>query len=179
MERLKVGSSLAIHCYKHNGKIHRTWDNAVVLDIKEDLLVCGNNRVTVTESSGRTHRTREVAIIFFYTKKWFNIFGQFRKQGLFYKCNIATPFLIDDNIIKFIDYDLDLKVFPDGAFRVLDRNEYKYHKVKMKYSEDLDRVLQSQLTELINMKRAEVGPFNKKVINEYYQKYLEITENKK
>ena len=118
-----------------------------------------------------------MAIIFFYTKKWFNIFGQFRKQGLFYKCNIATPFLIDDNIIKFIDYDLDLKVFPDGAFRVLDRNEYKYHKVKMKYSEDLDRILQSQLTELINMKRAEVGPFNKKVINEYYQKYLKITQN--
>ncbi|MDD2505360.1 MAG: DUF402 domain-containing protein [Bacilli bacterium] len=177
MEKLKVGSMYEIHCYKHNGKIHRTWDETIILDIKEDLLICGNNNVTVTESNGRKHKTKEITIIFFYTKRWFNVFAQFKKKGLFYKCNIATPYLVDDNVIKFIDYDLDLKVFPDGTFRVLDRNEYKYHKLKMKYSEDLDRVLQSELTELINMKRAEVGPFNKKVIEEYYQKYLKITQN--
>ncbi len=178
MEKLEVGSRLQIHCYKHNGKIHRTWDEAIVLDIKDDLLICGNNRVTVTEKDGRNHKTREIAIIFFYTKRWFNVFAQFKKQGLYYKCNIATPYLIDDNIIKFIDYDLDLKVFPDGTFRVLDRNEYKYHKIKMKYSEDLDKILQSELTELINMKRAEVGPFNKNVIEKYYEKYLNIAEKR-
>ena len=174
MEGLKVGDRLLIHCYKHNGKIHRTWDEATVLDIKDDLLICGNHRATVTERDGRSHKTRETAIIYFYTKRWFNVFAQFKKQGLFYKCNIATPHLIDDNIIKFIDYDLDLKVFPDGGFRVLDRNEYKYHKTIMKYSEDLDKILQSELTELINMKRAEVGPFNRTVIEEYYKKYLDI-----
>lgn len=175
MEKLEVGSKLEIHCYKHNGKIHRTWDEAIVLDIKDDLLVCGNNRAIVTESDGRSHRTKETAIIFFYTKRWFNVYAQFKKRGLYYKCNIATPFLIDDKIIKFIDYDLDLKVFPDGAFKVLDKNEYKYHKVKMKYSEDLDKILKSELTELINMKRAEVGPFNKDIIEKYYKKYLEMT----
>lgn len=176
MENQEVGSKLEIHCYKHNGTIHRTWDEAIVLDIKDDILICGNNRVTVTERDGRSHKTRETAIIFFYTKRWFNVFAQFKKQGLFYKCNIATPYLIDDNVIKFIDYDLDLKVFPDGSFRVLDRNEYKYHKTKMKYSEDLDKILQSELAELINMKRAEVGPFNRSVIEKYYKMYLEILE---
>ena len=99
MEKLEVGSKLEIHCYKHNGKIHRTWDESIVLDIKGDLLICGNNRVTVTERDGRSHKTRETAIIFFYTKRWFNVFAQFKKQGLYYKCNIATPYLIDDNII--------------------------------------------------------------------------------
>ena len=174
MEKLEVGSKLAIHCYKHNGKIHRTWDEAIVLDITDEMLVCGNHRVTVTERDGKSHKTKETAIIFFYTKKWFNIFAQFKKRGLYYKCNIATPYLIDDNIIKFIDYDLDLKVFPDGAFKVLDRNEYKYHKMKMKYSEDLDKILQNQLTELINMKKTGVGPFNKNIIDKYYSKYLDI-----
>ena len=178
MEKLKIGSKLEIHCYKHNGKIHRTWDEAIILDIKDDLLICGNDKTTITEKDGRTHKTREPAIIFFYKKRWFNIFVQFKKQGIFYKCNIASPYLIDDNIIKYIDYDLDLKVFPDGSFRVLDRNEYKYHKAKMKYSEDLDKILQSELTELINMLRAEVGPFNKEVIEKYYKKYLKMAENR-
>jgi len=175
MEKLAVGSRVQIHCYKHNGRIHRTWNEAIVLDIKKDYLVCGNHKTVVTEKDGATHKTKEPAIIYFYTKHWYNVFAQLKRAGLFYKCNVATPYLVDDDIIKFIDYDLDLKVFPDGGFRVLDRNEYKYHKKIMKYSEDLDRILQSELTELINMKRAETGPFNQKEIEKYYQKYLSIT----
>jgi len=169
MERLKVGSMLKIHCYKHNGKIHRTWNDALVLDDNEEYLVCGNHKTKVTEKDGITHKTKDPAVLFFYKKNWFNVFATFKKQGIFYKCNIATPYLIDDGIIKFIDYDLDLKVFPDGGFRVLDRNEYKYHKKIMKYSENLDRILQYELTNLINIKRAEEGPFDKKKIENYYQ----------
>ncbi len=179
MEKLIVGDKLEIHCYKHNGKIHRTWNESIILDITKDLLICGNNKALITEKNGRSHTSRETTIIFFYAKRWFNVFAQFKKRGLFYKCNIATPYLIDDNIIKFIDYDLDLKVYPDGAFKVLDRNEYKYHKTIMKYSEDLDKILHSELTGLINMKRAEIGPFNKKVISKYYTQYLKMSENPK
>ena len=174
MERLDVGSVLQIHCYKHNGRIHRTWNKAVVLEHGEDYLILGNSKTTVTEKDGTTHQTKDPAILFFYTNKWYNIYAQFKKTGLFYKCNIATPYLIDDNIIKFIDYDLDLKVFPDGGFRVLDRNEYKYHKKIMKYSEDVDKIIQSELTDLINLKRAEEGPFNKDTIDKYYRMYLEL-----
>jgi len=174
MEKLEVGSKLKIHCYKHNGRIHRTWNEAIVLDMTDEYLVCGNSKTVVTEKDGTTHKTKEPAIIFFYPKKWFNVFAQFKKQGLFYKCNIATPYLIDEDIIKFIDYDLDLKVFPDGGFRVLDRNEYKYHKKIMKYSEDLDKILQSELSTLIDMKRAEEGPFDKSKIENYYNLFEQI-----
>ena len=30
MESIKIGDKLQIQCYKHNGKIHRVWDEAVV-----------------------------------------------------------------------------------------------------------------------------------------------------
>ena len=176
MENL-LGSAMQVHCYKHNGKIHRTWDEVIVLDETDDWLVCGNDKVKITESDGRSHKTKETAIIFFYKTRWFHITAQFKTTGLYYKADMASPFLIDEGIIKYIDYDLDLKVFPDGDFRVLDRNEYKYHKKIMKYSEDLDLILQSELTDLINMKRAEVGPFNKKIAEKYYQMYLSIVEN--
>ena len=43
-----------------------------VLDIKEDVLVCANNKTVVTENDGRAHRTNEIAILFFYKKRWFN-----------------------------------------------------------------------------------------------------------
>ena len=99
-----VGDKLQVHCYKHNGKIHRTWDEAVVLDITEDYLVCGNCKTLVTESDGIKHKTKEPAILFFYRKRWFNIIGQLKKYGLFFYCNIATPFLTNsDKSLVFMD----------------------------------------------------------------------------
>ena len=113
--------------------------------------------------------------MFFYKNRWFNILAQLKKQGLFYYCNVATPYLIDENIIKYIDYDLDLRVFPDGGFRVLDKNEYNYHKKIMHYSDELDEIVKSELSSLIEMKKNNEGPFDKNVIEKYYNKYKEIT----
>lgn len=175
---IKVGDKLTIHCYKHNGKIHRMWDEATILDVTDDILVCGNFKTKVTEADGRNHKTNEPAVMIFYKKRWFNIIGQLKTHGLFYYCNIATPFLIDDNIIKYIDYDLDLRVFPDGGFRVLDRNEYQYHKKIMNYSKETDLILKRELNDLIEMKKKEEGPFKKGYINKYYDKYKELTGRK-
>ena len=119
---LKVGERLTIHCYKHDGTLHRTWDEATVLFEDDEKLICCNNCTVVTESDGHSHRTNEPAILFFYKKRWFNIIGQLKPYGLFYYCNIASPYVIDNKIIKYIDYDLDLRVFPDGGYRILDCN---------------------------------------------------------
>lgn len=174
-KQIKVGDRLTIHCYKHNGKIHRSWDEATVLEITDDMLVCANNKTIVTESDGRSHKTNEPAVMFFYKRKWFNIIGQLKPFGLFYYCNIATPYLIDDGIIKYIDYDLDLRVFPNGSFKILDRFEYKYHKKQMHYSNRLDFILRYELGNLIDIVRKKEFPFNKETIEKYYEKYVELT----
>ena len=140
----------------------------------EDYIVCGNDKVELIENDGRSHRTKEPAILFFYKKRWFNIIGQLKKFGLYFYCNIATPYLIDDGIIKYIDYDLDLKVFPDGAFKILDRNEYRYHKKIMHYPEEIDLIIKRELSSLIEMKKRNEKPFQKEIIEEYYQKYQKI-----
>ena len=177
MKKIEVGDILTIHCYKHDGKLHRTWDEATILEVNDEFIVCGNNKTTVNESDGRVHQTNEPAILFFYKKRWFNIIAQLKQQGLFYYCNIATPYLIEDNIIKYIDYDLDLRVFPDGAFRVLDRNEYKYHKKLMKYPEELDTILKNELSSLIEIKKKNGEPFQQEIVNKYYNLYENIKKN--
>lgn len=174
MTNVKVGDRLAIHCYKHNGTLEHISDEVIVLDNNEDVLICGNGKTKITEKDGRSHMTNEPAVLYFYKKRWFNVIGQLKKYGLFYYCNIATPFVVDENVVKYIDYDLDLRVFPDGGFRVLDRNEYKYHKKIMHYSDDLDLVIRNELSNLIASKRKNEDPFNKETIEKYYQIYQEL-----
>ena len=171
---MKQGDKYTIHCYKHNGTIHRTWDEAIILEETEDYIVCANNQVKVTESNGRSHKTKEPAIMFFYKKRWFNIIAQLKSFGLFYYCNIASPYTVDGNIIKYIDYDLDLRVFPDGGYKVLDRNEYKYHKKIMRYSDEIDLIVKKELAALIDIKKNQEFPFNEEKINEYYKIYQDL-----
>ncbi len=179
MDNIKVGDCLTIHCYKHNGILHRVCAEAIVLEITEDRIVCANDKTKITECDGRSYHTNEIAILFFYKKKWFNIIAQLKQQGLFYYCNIASPFIIDNHIIKYIDYDLDLRVFPDGGFHILDRNEYKYHKKIMNYSSELDKILENELQVLISLKKEDKDPFNKECIEKYFQKYLKLKKNAK
>ena len=174
---MKVGDKLTIHCYKHNGKIDRISGEAIVLDETDEDLVCANNKVKLIENDGRSHRTKEIAILFFYKKEWYNILAQLKKYGLFYYCNIASPYIIDGNIIKYIDYDLDLRIFPDGTFKVLDKNEYRYHKITMRYSEEIDIIVQDSLNKLIENKNINAFPFKKEVIEHYYKIYKDITDN--
>ena len=174
---MKVGDKLTIHCYKHNGKIDRISGEAIVLDETDEYLVCANNKVKLIENDGRSHRTKEIAILFFYKKEWYNILAQLKKYGLFYYCNIASPYIIENNTIKYIDYDLDLRIFPDGTFKVLDKNEYRYHKITMRYSEEIDIIVQDSLNKLIENKNINAFPFKKEVIEHYYKIYKDITDN--
>ena len=175
-EKLIIGKKYEIHAYKHAGNIHRSWDEAVLLEQHDDYLIFGNERTKVTESDGRTWRTKEPAVLYFFYNCWYNIIGQYKKDGVYYYCNIASPFIVEEGAIKYIDYDLDLRVFPDGSFKVLDRGEYKYHKSIMRYSEQIDCILKSELTNLINAVREKGLAFEPGTVEHYYEKYKEILE---
>ena len=177
MKNIRKGDKLTIYCYKHDGSLEHTSDSAIVLEDNEDVLICGNGKTKITEKDGRSHMTNEPAILFFYKKNWFNVIGQLKKHGLYYYCNIASPFLLENGIIKYIDYDLDLRVFPDGGFRVLDRNEYNYHKKMMNYGEELDKVIKYQLTKLISVKKENSGPFKDGIVEKYYEMYKNMRKS--
>ena len=170
---IKVGDKLNIHCYKHDGNIHKCWEEAIYLDEDDDYRIFGNSRVKVTEADGRTWRTKEPAIMFFNKNNWFNILGQIKPDGIYYYCDIASPSVIEDKTIKYIDYDLDVRVFPDGSFKILDRGEYQYHKKLMNYSKELDQILKKELTKLIDKIRNKEFPFQKEIIDKYYKIYKE------
>ncbi len=174
LKNLCIGDKLEIQCYKHNKKVHRAWSEAVVLDVQKEYIVFGNNKTLVTESEGTTWKTKEPAIMYFFRNEWYNVIAQMKSDGIYYYCNIASPFIIEDNTIKYIDYDLDLRIFPKGDYKVLDKLEYEYHKNKMNYSEDLDKVVNSALSELIQKYEKGSFMFNEKSNVEYLNQYMKI-----
>ena len=84
MKKLNKGDHLTIHSYKHDRKIHRSWDEATYLDETDEYMIFANYKTLVIESDGRTWKTKEPAIMFFSKKNWFNIIAQLKKNGLYY-----------------------------------------------------------------------------------------------
>ena len=177
MNKICIGDHYQIQCYKHNGKIHRSWSEAVVLDVKKDYIVFGNNKALVIESDGRTRRTGEPAVMYFFKNKWFNIIAQLKKDGISYYCNIATPFLIEEGTVKYIDYDLDLRIYNTGEYKILDKMEYKYHKKLMGYSDDLDKAIKNGLAELIELYENGSSLFATEPNLKYYEEYLKVKKD--
>lgn len=175
----EIGKKYQIHSYKHNGEIHRAWDEAVALEINDDYIVFGNSKTRVTEKTGSIWRTKEPAIMYFFKDSWYNVIAQLKKDGLYYYCNIASPFIVEEDTIKYIDYDLDLRVFPTGDYKVLDETEYAYHSKLMNYSKELTDCITSGLSELIEKYNSDSIIFNEISNKEYYKMYRKYRENNK
>ena len=103
MKLPKEGDFITIQSYKHDGSLHRTWRDTMVLKITENAIIGVNDHTLVTESDGRRWITREPAIVYFHKKYWFNIIAMIRDNGVSYYCNLASPFHIDQEALKYID----------------------------------------------------------------------------
>lgn len=146
----------------------------MVLKTTEHSLIGVNDHTLVTENDGRRWVTREPAIVYFHKKFWFNIIAMIREEGISYYCNIASPYVLDQEALKYIDYDLDVKVFTDGGKRLLDVEEYENHRRKMNYPTDLDYVLKENVKILVDWINNKKGPFSQAYIDIWYNRYLEL-----
>ncbi|HJE15062.1 MAG TPA: DUF402 domain-containing protein [Lapidilactobacillus dextrinicus] len=174
MQVPKEGDYIAIQSYKHDGSLHRTWKETMVLKTSENSLIGCNDHTLVTEDDGRRWVTREPAIVFFHKHYWFNVVAMIRDNGVSYYCNLATPYALDREALKYIDYDLDIKVFPNGEKRLLDVDEYKQHSVHWNYPPEIDHILKQNVKVLVDWINQGKGPFSQAYIDIWYRRYQEL-----
>ena len=172
----KEGEFVTIQSYKHDGNLHRTWRDTMVLKTSEYSMIGVNDHTLVTESDGRRWVTREPAIVYFHKKYWFNIIAMIREKGVSYYCNLASPYLLDEEALKYIDYDLDIKVFPDGEKRLLDVDEYELHKKMMHYPKDIDFILKENVKILVDWINNGEGPFSEGYVDIWYDRYKQLSQ---
>ncbi|CAM4337872.1 DUF402 domain-containing protein [Erysipelothrix aquatica] len=174
----KVGEVIYVQSYKHDGSLHRTWSSGTVLSADDEKIVLITYKTWVVESDGRRWFTREPAICFYYLNRWYNVIAMIRAKGVYYYCNLASPSVYDGESLKNIDYDLDVKVFPDGKYIILDEDEFELHQKQMHYSESIIRIVEDEKNRLVELAKHKEYPFEDNTIHRYFDKYLSIHEFK-
>lgn len=173
---LSVGKPVIVQSYKHDTTLHRIWSQATVLYDDDNVVIVANDHTKVIEANGRFWFTKEPSVTYFYKNRWYNVIGIIKPEGISYYCNLSSPALIDEEAIKYIDYDLDVKVSIDGAITVLDQNEYKKHSAEMGYSAELCAILEEEFRKLQTEVRRRVEPFATDGIAAWYAHYRAIKE---
>lgn len=166
-----IGSWLKIQSYKHDGSLHRSWERNYVLDDNQDFFITASKKTKVIEATGRRWFSSEPAICFFSKHEWFNVIAMLKKEGIVFYVNIASPTLFDQGILKYIDYDLDYKLFPDGYIATLDESEYEKHKSLFSYSQSLQKVLTMTAKRIHVLLEQKGYPFDISQVQEWYKKF--------
>lgn len=169
---------LDIISYKHDGELHRVWQNVVKIHDDGELVVLINNEVNVIDGDGRKWKTREPAVCYFFKKYWFNVICMIRNDNIYYYCNLSSPYVLDYEGLKYIDYDLDVKLFPDGEILELDRDEYDFNISNLHYSKKIIDIVEKNLNILIEKIDKREDPFNKDCVMKWYNMFLENNDEK-
>jgi|SRR5690554_4306529 len=170
--------NIDIISYKHDGELHRVWRNVVKIYEDEHKTIIINNEVKVIDGDGRRWKTREPAVCYFFKNYWFNIISMIKRDKIVYYCNLSSPYVIDNEGLKYIDYDLDVKVFPDGEVLILDRDEYDFNIKDLHYSEKITAIIEKNLNTLIEMINNREDPFTTENVMKWYTEYIKLSNKK-
>ncbi len=166
---------IKIQSYKHDGSLHRCWERNFLLEDNEEYFITASKRTRVIEYDGRRWYSKEPAVAFFSKKYWFNVIAMLKDDGVIFYVNLASPTLMAEEMLRYIDYDLDFKLFPDGRVITLDEGEHARYTKRYQYSPELQLVIQKAKTRVLSMLKNHTYPFDTQLVDDYYAKFLALT----
>ena len=170
---LKKGLIINVQAYKHNGTLYKQWNGVKVIKCSPNELVLYMFKTKVKEKNQKTWSIKEPVIWKFWRNEFYNSTSLLRDNGPYYYVNLASPPVFENNTLKFIDYDLDIKKYPQTKIKIVDQKEFDKNKVNLNYPKNLIQKI-IITTEIIFQKlKNKEGFFDKEKIKYFYKKVLE------
>jgi protein associated with RNAse G/E len=99
---------------------------------------------------------------YFWRDRWYNIFVGYESDGSLrsFYCNVALPPVIENHTVVFVDLDIDVRIWPDGRYELLDLGEFRDHAVAYRYPADVQRAAYDAMLDILIRWRARRSPFD-------------------
>lgn len=158
----KPGDLIKVNSRKYDGTVRRSWE-CRLLHLDDALVECEGEFPTGIDHPELGYiRPGTYSREFYPLDRWYNIFrfhepdGQFRNFYL----NITIPPSFQDAILDYVDLDIDVVVWPNNEFVVLDTEEFERNSVLFGYSMSVVDKANSTLEEVIEMIESKGLPFS-------------------
>ena len=118
-----------IDIIKMNTQREEVWryPGRIIAKDKHSVLVEAFFNIDDRPFHGITLRTNDRSIERYYSSRWYNVFEIHDRDDDRLKawyCNVTSPAEFSPGKITYIDLALDILVYPDGDFLILDEDEF-------------------------------------------------------
>lgn len=159
-----MNRQIKINSRKFNGEIHKSWKADLISETEEILTFEGVFESQVKHPLLGVIRRGTVSFEFYWKNEWFNVFRFHEPEGdlrNFY-CNINLPPTFENGVLDYVDLDVDVLVWKDFSFQILDLDEFETHALKYNYSEEMRNKVDLTLQKLLSMIEQKNFPFDYK-----------------
>lgn len=139
-----------INSRKFDGKVHRSWQ-ANLIERRDSLLIfVGEFEKEVKHSNLGIIRRGTVSYEYYWLDRWYNIFQFHEPEGELrnFYCNISEPPKLEKNILDYVDFDIDILVWKDFSYEILDSEEFNENKRKFNYPSKIIKKVHQSVSEI-------------------------------
>ncbi len=182
----KVGTRVMINAYKFNGWLYRVWEYPLVLEVNENYVVLASENAKILTSKENSRQcfysqATKPTFWFLFKDKWFNLITTITPKGYQVYINVSSPFIFEESAFKYLDLDLDFKIFPNNTWTEVDINEFMVNQITFHYPPELIKKAKQTEDELISLIKS--GYFkqfaNQETIEKYQALYEELLKQEK
>lgn len=160
----EIKEIITINSRKFDGGIHRSW-KAELIRRKHSLLeLVGIFEFDVNHLHLGFIRRGTISYEFYWLDRWYNVFRFHEPNGDLrnYYCNLNMPPAFNKGVLEYIDLEIDVLVWNDFSYEILDREEFEENAAKYNFPADLIKETEKSLEELLEMIKIRQFPFDYK-----------------
>jgi protein associated with RNAse G/E len=119
--------TITVHKYTYRGEYAASWQGVVVERSADHVLLRARWTRDPTVVEQLTFAPRDVFLEYYYPRRPYSIWGIYTPDGVRLKgwyCNVCLPLDVTATVFEVRDLLLDVLVYPDGRYAILDEDEF-------------------------------------------------------
>ena len=152
---------VTINARKYDRHIRRSWEGGLISEKEGAIILVGKFEEDVGHDELGLIKKGTVSFEFYWLDRWYNIFRFHEPDGTLrnYYCNITMPPSLENGVLDYVDLDIDVLVWPDLRYEVLDLDDFAENKIKFGYPQDVIERAEASLAEVIRLLESQEFPF--------------------
>ncbi|MDQ3180928.1 MAG: DUF402 domain-containing protein [Acidobacteriota bacterium] len=154
--------TIIINSRKFDGKIYRSWKTKLVEQKDSLLILVGEFEQEIKHAHLGVIRRGTVSYEYYWFDRWYNIFRFHNPNGELrnFYCNLNLPPKFENGVLDYVDLDIDVLVWKDFSFEILDLDEFQENARNFNYPPDLIKKTGANLAKLIYRIKNRKFPFD-------------------
>ncbi|MDQ6786086.1 MAG: DUF402 domain-containing protein [Acidobacteriota bacterium] len=153
-----------INSRKFDGNIYRSWAATLIKESRNLYTFVGNFQNEIKHPQLGVIRRGTVSYEYYWKKNWYNIFCFYEPEGELrnFYCNINQPPICENKVLDYIDLDIDVIVWKDFSYEIVDLDEFEFNAVRFNYSSELRKRVNKSLADILRLIETKSFPFDLK-----------------